>query len=125
MGSALVATAILSLYLVAWGLFNQRNWAWFGGVVCFACMAANFALAFLCAGSTEYFRYLGVTDLDGSLIELQFPSSLIAMLLVLPTVCALLTMLFNSKHFDQTATKGELIVGAMALVMLTLLWLVV
>ena len=48
-GYALAATAILGLSFVALGLFNQRRWAWFGGVACFTTMAVDFPLAFLCS----------------------------------------------------------------------------
>jgi len=85
-------------------------------------MAVDFAIAFLCAGSTEIFRLLGVSDFDETLVELQFPGALIALLLVLPTVSTLFTMLLSRKHFDQAGTKGELGVGLLALVILIRLW---
>ena len=92
-GYALAGSAIMVLSLVAWGLFNRRLWAWFGGIACFAAMAIEFALAFLCSGSAEFFRQLGVSELDETLIELQFPSTQIALLLALPTLSTLVCML--------------------------------
>ena len=121
-GYVIAATAIVGLSFVAWGMFNQRRWAWFGGVVCFATMAVDFAVAFLCSGSTGLFRQLGVSNLDESLVELQFPSLQIALVLVLPTMCALITTLFNRRHFDRVGTKAELWVGLLSLVILMRLW---
>ena len=114
-GYALAATAILGLSFVALGLFNQRRWAWFGGVACFTTMAVDFPLAFLCSSSTGFLRQLGVSDLDESLVELQFPSEQIALLLALPTVSALFTLLFNRRYFDRVATKAELWMGLLTL----------
>jgi uncharacterized membrane protein len=74
-GYTIASAAILCLTFVAWGLFNRRRWAWFGGVICFASMAVEFAVAFLCAGSSEFLRHLGVPDPDRTLVELQFPSA--------------------------------------------------
>ena len=99
-GYVIASTAIQCLTFVAWGLFNRRRWAWIGGVVCFSAMAVEFAVAFLCAGSSEVFRHLGVPDLDETLVELQFPSAQIALLIVLPTMSTLITMLLGRKHFD-------------------------
>ncbi len=121
-GYTLAATAILGLSFVALGLFNQRRWAWFGGMACFTTMAMDFPLAFLCSGSTEFLRQLGVSDLDVSLVELQFPSAQIALFLALPTVSALFTLLFNRRYFDRVATKAELWMGLLAVVILIRLW---
>ena len=121
-GYAFASTAILVLAFVAWGLFRQRLWAWYGGVTCFATMAVNFTVAFLCSGSAAFFQVLGARDLDLSQVERQFPSVLIAVLLLLPTVSTLLTMLFGRRHFDRIPTKAELWVGLLALVILIRLW---
>ena len=86
-------------------------------------MAVEFAVAFLCAGSSEFLRHLGVHDPDPTRVELQFPSAQIALLLVLPTVCTLFTMLLNGKYFDRTATRAELVMGVLAFAILTRFWI--
>ena len=122
-GYGLASSGILVLAFVALGLFRQRLWAWYGGVIIFFSMAVNSTIAFLCSGSVAFLHALGARDLDVSQVELQFPSVHIAVLLCLPMVSTLLTMLFSRRHFNRIPTKGEIWVGLLALAVLIRLWI--